>query len=109
MPTGCKRCCKNAECAVISFQSHVVSAFEHSLANMTDRLTKLTTTSEKKVKHEINNHESFKTKQKITYLFVRPCTFFPVKICSGKKTVFLIYVELASDLSHRLITFLGKK
>ena len=35
---------------LFSFQSHVVSAFEHSLANMTDRLTKLTTTSEKKVR-----------------------------------------------------------
>lgn len=34
---------------VVSFQSHVVSAFEHSLANMTSRLSKLTDEAESKV------------------------------------------------------------
>ncbi len=34
------------------YQSHVVSAFEHSLSNLTERLTKLTEETEKKVKNQ---------------------------------------------------------
>ena len=66
VPLNIKKC----NCFCLFFQAHVVSAFEHSLGNMTSRLEQLNDTSNRKV-NNISNLILNKLNTKLSTYYVR--------------------------------------